>query len=152
MRRFTVLAFALVALWGLVAHAQAFTACVAGMAVPTSIGAGDAACYDFTGTTDSRVFAVTSARGFVDFDPDVNSTGGAGTIYLVRCTSSIFSANSCFRKLTDQDQLPGLDDLPLNGDETTNHRRISLEPGWWVIDVQTGAGGSTARALITGGN
>ncbi len=133
------------------ARAQAFTACETGMSIPSDINAGSVACYDFTGSTDSRVFAVSAPRAFVDFDPDVAGTGGAGTIYLVRCTSSVYSANSCYRYLTDQDSIPGLDDLPLNGDEATNRRRMTIPPGWWLIDVQTSAGGLTARTVVTGG-
>lgn len=134
-----------------VAHGQGFTACETGAPPTSHVGEGDTLCYDFTGSTDSRVFSVSAPRAFVDFDPDVASTGGAGTIYLVRCTSSTASTNSCLRYLTDQDSIPGLDDLPLNGDELTNRRRIVIPPGWWYIDVQTSAGGVTARAVVTGG-
>lgn len=132
------------------AAAQALIRCETGTgASPTVLD--ESTCYDFTGSTDSPLFRIAAPSATVCLDPDTAGTGGAATAYLVRCQGATATGNSCVRVLTDQDGLPGKDDLPLNGDETAARRCIYGVPtGWYYIDVQTSAGGVTARAEITG--
>ena len=115
---------------------------------------GDSAssCYDFTGSTDSALKYFSAAATTMCLDPDIASTTGVATAYIRQCVScTSASTNTCETVLVDQDGAPGVDNLPLNGNSAAARRCLyALPPGCYYVDVETSAGGVTARLRAEG--
>ena len=158
--RARVLFLGLLLFWAGPAAAQQWDICTYGKSGASNVsivGSGQAACFDFTGSTDSGLIAFKAAKTHVCFDPNLASTGTATSeVYLRHCVSTVASANSCEKILVDIDGggIGSSDDLPLNGDsgETTAQRRCiyDVPPGVYYIDIDTGSGGETSRVKVRG--
>lgn len=149
-----IIAFCLPAMaWG-----QSFTRPDGGSTNNRTISGGTALFYDIGSTTpDSPNFTVNTSFGAtIGFDPDIADADVGAEVFIYRCEHDSVTAALrtalCAKVLVDQDLTGAIDNLPLNGVDTTGRRFLfNLPRGWYYIGVQTApAGGVTARVTITG--